>query len=93
MAKQIMNTLESNETKVFRALHKQVDTGSIPEELIPKIEDSPEIYRKRLIQFLLTHYHINTTTFTLFWYLPCHDQAPQRLGNANVAKDGTCISR
>ena len=63
MAKQIMNTLESNETKVFRAVHKQVATGSIPEELIPKISDSPEIYKKRLIQFFLTHYHINIVPF------------------------------
>ena len=64
MAKQIMNnTLESNETKVFRALHKQLENGQIPEELIPKIEDSPEIYRKRLVQYLLTHYHINLASF------------------------------
>ena len=64
MAKQIMNnTLESNETKVFRALHKQLENGQIPEELIPKIEDSPEIYRKRLIQYSLTHYHINLASF------------------------------
>ena len=63
MAKQITNTLESNETKIYRALHKQVDTGSIPEELIPKITDSPETYRKRLIEFLLTHHHINVASF------------------------------